>query len=81
MDRKALGPPEMRRILAVTDGLGIHRESVSVPLQPRGSGGVRVTASQRLEIVAAADLDFDAWLATLVDRIRALDLTGVRRVD
>jgi hypothetical protein len=76
---KALGPQEMRRILAVTDALAIHRESVSVPLVPRDDGAVRVTAAGKLEIVAPADGDFDAWIEHLPGLVAALDLTAVRR--
>lgn len=74
-----LGPQEMRRILAVTDALGIHRESVSVPLERRGTGQLHITASSRLEIVAPADVDFDTWIAGLAARVQALDLSRLRR--
>jgi hypothetical protein len=77
MDR--LASHHIKQILAVTDALHIHRESVAVPLAPRGEGGVRLTETQRLEIVAPATLDFDTWLASLPVRIRGLDLSRVRR--
>ena len=73
-----LAPAEMRRILEVTDALGIHRESVRVPLARRGPGAVRVTSTAQIEIVAPAD-DFAAWLEQLPQAIRALDLHAVRR--
>lgn len=69
----------MQQILAVTDALGIHRESVAVPLAARGAGGLRLTPGGRLEIVAPADTDFDAWLRALPERLRTLDLSTLRR--
>ncbi len=32
----AVGPPEIMRILAVTDALGFHREAVKIPLWTKG---------------------------------------------
>ena len=75
MDR--IGPREIHRILAVTDSLQLHRESISVPLATRGEGNVRLLG-ERIEIVAPAG-DFEAWLQNLPARIQALDLTRVRR--
>jgi len=68
----------MRRILAVTDALGIHRESVSVPLLPRGEGDLRVSAAGRVEIVAPEN-DFEAWIERLPHLAAGLDLSHVRR--
>ena len=79
MDR--VGPQHIRSILAVTDALHVHRESVSVPLATRGEGGVRRTEAGRIEIVVPSTLDFETWLVALPARIRALDLSGVRRTD
>ena len=77
MDR--VGPREIHRILAVTDSLHLHRESISVPLATRSEGGVRLIGSERIEIVAPAAGDFEAWLQSLPDKILALDLLRVRR--
>jgi hypothetical protein len=76
MDR--VGPREIHRILAVTDSLHLHRESISVPLATRGEGNVRLLG-ERIEIVAPADGDFDSWLQSLPGQIQALELTRVRR--
>ena len=57
-------------ILELTDALGLNREWVEIPLSPEGSGTVRKLPSGKLEIVVAADLPFDQWLATLSDVIR-----------
>jgi hypothetical protein len=62
---------EMEKIFAVTDRLGIHRESVSVPLGPRDPGRVRKTPAGKFEIVAAAS-DFETWLAGLEAQLQAL---------
>lgn len=76
----AVGPQEISSILNVTDGIGIHREAVRIPLGAEGDG--RVTLDGRVvEIVAPAAGDFDAWIAALGDQIRALDLSGIRRVE
>ena len=74
-----IGPAEVRRILAVTDALGLHREAVSIPLAPRGAGSVRVTPAGRVEIVVAAEVEFETWLAELESRLRSLDLAAIRR--
>src|SRR4026207_2550010 len=38
----SVGPPEIMRILAVTDALGYHREAVVVPLWTKGKGEILV---------------------------------------
>ena len=77
--KRPLGPQEMRRILAVTDALGIHRESVSIPLLPQGEGDVRVSPDGRVEIVASESGDLDPWIARLPQTVAGLDLSQVRR--
>ena len=72
-------PEHMRRILDVTDALGIHRESVRVPLARQGAGSARVLPDGRLEIVAPLAQDLDSWLHDLPQRLSALDLSRVRR--
>jgi len=74
-----IGADEIRRILAVTDALGVHREAVSIPLLPKAEGSLRVTPVRRLEIVAPAAGDFETWLAGLPAAIQALDLSKVQR--
>ena len=69
---EAVTPHEIGRILEVTDALGLHRESVVVPLPKRSPGGVRRLAGGKLEIVVESGRDFDAWLAELAPRIREL---------
>lgn len=62
---------EMERIFEVTDRLGIHRESVVVPLAPRRPGRVRRRPDGKLELVADAE-DFDGWVQRLEAELRAL---------
>lgn len=76
---QTVGGAEIRRILAVTDALGVHREAVSIPLRPQGEGGLRVTPARRLEIIVPSEGDFEAWLGGLPAAIQALDLSGVQR--
>ena len=62
---------EIERIFEVTDRLGIHRESLVIPLRPRPGGGVRRMAGGKLELVADT-ADFEAWLAGLEPELRKL---------
>lgn len=75
---ESFGPADIRRILAVTDALSIHRMSVRIPLAPAGGGAVRLVGD-RLEIVPPAVGDFEEWLARLPEEIAELDLTRVNR--
>jgi hypothetical protein len=61
---------EIERIFAITDRLGISREMLQIPLGPKHPGRVTKLPSGKLEIVA--DTDFDAWLTTLEQQLRAL---------
>ena len=45
----SFGPPEIMRILAVTDALGLHREAMRIPLWTKGKGEILVKGN-RLEI-------------------------------
>jgi len=74
----SVGPPEIMRILGVTDALGFHREAVVVPLWTKGKGEILVRG-QKLQISAPAEGDFEAWLAALPSTLKAMDLSGVRR--
>jgi hypothetical protein len=74
----SVGPPEIMRILAVTDALGFHREAMKIPLWTKGKGEILVKG-QRLEISAPAEGDFEAWLAALPALLASMDLSAVRR--
>ncbi len=62
---------EMDRIFEVSDRLGIHRESLVVPLAARTPGRVRRMPSGKIEIVVDA-ADPNAFFEGLEDRLRQL---------
>ena len=66
----AVGMTEINKIFAVTDELGIHRESLVIPLGT-GKGRVRKLVSGKLEIIVDAETPIDEWLRGLPDLIRA----------
>ena len=63
---------EIERIFAITDGLGIHRESLVIPLLPRHPGRLRRMPGGKIEIVVDAEADFEAWLAGLAGELQRL---------
>ena len=73
----SVGPPEIMRILAVTDALGFHREAVAVPLWTKAKGEILVRG-QKLQITAP-ESDFESWLAALPATLTSMDLSAVRR--
>ena len=58
------------RILDVTDGLGLNREWVEIPLSPESPGRVCKLPNGKLEIIVDADQPFDTWLGTLEQQIQ-----------
>lgn len=60
---------EIERIFEVTDRLGIHRESLVIPLRPQHPGRVRRMQNGKLEIVVEAQ-DIESWLGGLESEIR-----------
>lgn len=62
---------EIDAILAVTDALGIHRESVVIPLGPASPGRVRRLPNGKLEITVDADRPLEEWLRELPALIAA----------
>ena len=63
---------EIERIFEVTDRLGIHRELIVIPLQPRHPGRVRRLPGGKIEIVVESQDDFEAWLEGLEPTLRPL---------
>jgi hypothetical protein len=51
--------------------MGIHRESLMIPLGPKNPGSVRRKPNGKFEIVVDASMDFDTWLKGLADALRA----------
>lgn len=74
-----LSPEEIRRILDVTDQLGLHREAVAIHLQCVPGGKVALFAQKKVMLNAPADIPLDEWLKALPSAIRSLDLSAVRR--
>jgi hypothetical protein len=56
---------EIDAIFEVTDALGIHRESLVIPLGPATPGRVRKLPSGKLEIVVDAQTPIDEWVKLL----------------
>lgn len=67
-----VGLAEIERIFEVTDGLGIHRESLVIPLRPGRPGRIRRRSDGKIEIVMDAEADFEAWLGALPAALAAL---------
>jgi hypothetical protein len=67
---EAVGMAEINKIFAVTDALGIHRESLVIPLGT-GKGRVRKLPSGKFEIVVDGQTPIDEWLEGLPALIRA----------
>ena len=70
MTLDAVGMAEINKIFAVTDALGMHRESLVIPLGT-GTGRVRKLPSGKLEIVVDAETPIDEWLEGLPALLRA----------
>lgn len=67
---EAVGMNEINQIFAVTDGMGIHRESLVIPLGT-GKGRVRKLLNGKLEITVDAETPLDEWLKGLPELIQA----------
>lgn len=62
---------EIDAIFAVTDGLGIHREQLVIPLGPASPGRVRRLPNGKLEITVDAVQPIEEWLKDLPRLIAA----------
>jgi hypothetical protein len=51
----------MEEVFRVTDDLGIHRESITVPLARRDPGGVRDLGGGQLEITVPESVEAAEW--------------------
>lgn len=61
---------EIHRVFEITDRMGIHRESLVIPLAPRHPGRVRSMPGGKIEIVVESEADLDLWFAGLEEEIR-----------
>ncbi|HEX6737390.1 MAG TPA: hypothetical protein VF310_03855 [Vicinamibacteria bacterium] len=59
-------------ILQITDSLGIHRESVMIPLGTRHPGRIRRLPNGKFEIVVESEEPFEGWLGGLEAELRKL---------
>lgn len=66
---------QISRILELTDGLGISREAVEIPLSAETPGLVRKLPNGKLEIVVDADKSFEDWFETLSSHILSVQGT------
>jgi hypothetical protein len=62
---------EIDAIFEVTDGLGIHREMLVIPLGPAAPGRVRRLPSGKLEITVDAQTPIEEWVKELPALIAA----------
>ncbi len=63
---------EIEAIFAVTDRLGLHRESLVIPLMPRHPGRVRRMPNGKIEIVVERDGELADFVAGLEAQLRPL---------
>lgn len=56
---------EIDAVFAVTDGLGLHREQLVIPLGPATPGRVRRLPNGKLEITVEAQRPLAEWLQDL----------------
>ncbi|MEO5760706.1 MAG: hypothetical protein ABIR28_00190 [Vicinamibacteria bacterium] len=71
-----VGMAEITRIFEITDPMGIHRESIMIPLGPKPGGSVKRKPNGKFEIVVDASMDFDQWISGLADALRAAGAEG-----
>jgi hypothetical protein len=62
---------EIDAIFAVTDGLGLHREQLVIPLGPASPGRVRRLPNGKLEITVDAERPVEEWVKELPGLIAA----------
>ena len=62
---------EIDAIFEITDALGVHRESLVIPLGPATPGKVRKLPSGKLEITVDAQTPIEEWLKELPALIAA----------
>jgi hypothetical protein len=62
---------EIDAIFEITDALGVHRESLVIPLGPATPGTVRRLPSGKLEITVDAETPIEEWVKGLPALIAA----------
>jgi len=61
---------EIQRVFEITDRMGIHRESLVIPLAPRHPGRVRKMPGGKIEIIVDSEAEFESWIAGLESELR-----------
>lgn len=70
---KPITQSDMEAVFAVTDELGIHRESITVPLAKRDPGEVKDLGGGQLQITVPENTPASAWAkSTLKDELAKL---------
>lgn len=59
---KPITQSDMEAVFALTDALGIHRESVTVPIARRDPGGVKQLPGGMVQISLPESVDVGAWV-------------------
>ena len=72
MAEQIIGMDDMMAVYEVTDRFGIDRETISVPLERQGHGGVARAADGGVEITVPAETSTRDWLPSLADELLAL---------
>jgi len=62
---KVVTMKEIDAIFEVTDGLGVHREMLVIPLGPVSPGKVRRLPNGKLEITVDAQTPIEEWVKEL----------------
>ncbi len=62
---------EIEKIFAITDPMGIHRESIMIPLGPKNPGSVKRKPNGKFEIVVDASVEFEVWIQGLAAALKA----------
>ena len=78
MDESIINMQDMEAIFDITDGLGIDREQIIVPLGKDDSGAVKKLPDGQVEIIVPRTLPRDLWLEQL--RIE-LSSFGFKRIE
>jgi hypothetical protein len=62
---------EIEAIFVITDGMGLSRELLVIPLRPRHPGRVRKIPGGKIEIVVDSEQDFAEFIAGLEPLVRS----------
>ena len=72
MSEDIIGMREMGAIFSITDGFGVDREQISVPLGKEDPGAVRRLPTGEIEIVVPLTVPIEEWLNTLKSGLEEL---------